>query len=59
MFGWFDPVKRLQRRYVRQREAAERCLARDADRAKYADLIAEAEATLAELERLEAERNAS
>ncbi len=59
MFGWFDPVKRLEKKYARQRAAAEKSLARDADRAKYAELIAESEKTLAELDALIAERAAS
>jgi len=59
MFGWFDPVKRLEKRYRREREAAERSLARDADRARYAELVAKAEETLAELDALRAERAAS
>lgn len=45
MFGWFDPVKRLEKQYLKELEAAEKELARSGDRAKHGAMIAAAEAT--------------
>lgn len=45
MFGWWDPVARLEKQYLRELEAAEKELARSGDRAKHAAMIAAAEAT--------------
>jgi len=56
MFGWFDPEKRLEKRYRKERAAAEKS-AQSGDRARYAELVAKAEATWAELESLRAERS--
>jgi hypothetical protein len=45
MFGWFDPVKKLEKQYARELEEAEKVLARSGDRALHGDLMAKAEET--------------
>ena len=54
MFAWFSEEKRLERQYRKKREEAERVLKQDADRARYAELLAEAEALGDRLEALRA-----
>ncbi len=58
MFGWFDPVRRLEKRYARELEAAEKELARSGDRAKHAAMMTAAEKTGQELDALKAARSA-
>lgn len=45
MFGWFDPVRKLERQYAKEMAAAEKALAQSGDRALHARLLAAAEAT--------------
>lgn len=54
MFGWFDPVKKMERRYAKELEAAELELARSGDRAKHAELLSAAEETGRKLDELRA-----
>lgn len=56
MFGWFDPVKRLEKRYRAELEKAEASLAKNGDRALHAELLAKAEATGKELDALKAKQ---
>ena len=56
MFGWFDPVKKLEQRYRAELEAAEKELARAGDRARHAQLMAKAEATGKELDAMRAQQ---
>jgi hypothetical protein len=58
MFGWFkkDPVQALERRYKAKLAEAKDAGEKYGDRAKQAELYAEAEALLAELEALEAQQ---
>lgn len=58
MFGWFDPVKKLEKRYARELEEAEKELARSGDRARHAERMAQAEATGRELDALRKQREA-
>ena len=58
MFGWFDPVKKLEKRYRAELEAAEKELARSGDRAKHAQLMAKAEETGQALDALKAKHSA-
>lgn len=56
MFGWFDPVKKLEKQYMRELEAAEKELARSGDRAKHGHMIAQAEETGRKLDELRAQQ---
>ncbi len=60
MFGWLfgDPVSRLEKKYKAAREKAEKELARSGDRAKHAELLAEAEKIGDELDALRARAEA-
>ena len=58
MFGWFDPVKKLEKRYQKALETAELELAKSGDRAKHGRMIASAEAIGRELDEAKAKQNA-
>ena len=50
MFGWFDPVKRLEKRYKRELEEAHKAMNEKGDRALHAEWTAKAEETARQLE---------
>jgi hypothetical protein len=50
MFGWFDPVKRLEKRYKHELAEAHRAMNEKGDRALHAEWTAKAEATAQEIE---------
>lgn len=56
MLGWFrkDPLKKLEQQYKRKLNEAKEAGEKYGDRAKQADLYAEAEALLAQIEAIEA-----
>ncbi len=56
MFGWFDPVARLEKRYQKELAKAHEAMNRLGDRALHAEWTAKAEATAREIDALRASR---
>ena len=50
MFGWFDPVKRLEKRYQQELAKAHEAMNKLGDRALHAEWTAKAEATAKEID---------
>lgn len=56
MFGWFDPIRRLEKRYRQELANAHEAMNAKGDRALHAEWTAKAEATARELDAARAAR---